>query len=128
MRQRLFVMAMAALSLLPALAEARITRIEITRVESPAFDGRTFGDVGQYEKLVGVAHGEVDPDHPLNAIITDIELAPRNDRGLVEYDIDVYILKPKDMSRGNRMIFYEAPNRGTKRAIEVFNRAPESFD
>jgi len=128
MRQRLFILAMASLSLLPALAEARITRIEITRVESPTFEGRTFGDVGQYEKLVGVAHGEVDPYHPLNAIITDIELAPRNGRGLVEYAIDVYILKPKDMSRGNRMIFYEAPNRGTKRAIELFNRAPESFD
>ena len=42
-------------------AQARITRISITKVELPAFDGRAFGGVGQYEKLVGRANGEVDP-------------------------------------------------------------------
>ena len=59
-------------------AQARITRISITKVELPAFDGRAFGGVGQYEKLVGRATGEVDPSDPRNAIITDIALAPRN--------------------------------------------------
>jgi len=45
-----------------ALAAAGITRIEISSVESPTFEGRTFGSVGAYEKLRGKAFGELDPD------------------------------------------------------------------
>jgi hypothetical protein len=101
--------------------EARITRIEITRVESPTFDGASFGAVGQFEKLIGVAFGEVDPGRPLNAIIQDIKLAPRNDRGMVEYSTDIYIIKPVDMSRGNRMLFYNVVNRGNKGGFNTFN-------
>ena len=95
-------------------AEARITKLEITRTESPTFGGAAFGNVGQFEKIVGIAHGEVDPNDPLNAIIQDIELAPRNDRGMVEYSTDFYIIKPKDMSKGNGMLVYEVVNRGNK--------------
>ena len=71
--------------LTPAVAEARIIRILITSVQSPTFEGMSFGGVGQYEKLRGRAFGEVDPSDPRNAIIADIELAPRNARGMVEY-------------------------------------------
>ena len=60
------------------VAEARITRIDITTAESPTFGGTTFGTVGAYEKLRGKAYGEVDPADPRNALITDIELAPRS--------------------------------------------------
>jgi hypothetical protein len=56
--------------------------------------GRIFGTVGAYEKLTGKAYGEVDPYLPQNALITDIQLAPRNARGMVEYSTDIYILKP----------------------------------
>ncbi len=80
----------------PETAEARITRLEITSVESPAFGGASFDRVGPYERLIGRAYGEVDPKHALNAVIQDIELAPRNARGLVEYSTDVDILKPID--------------------------------
>ncbi len=61
-------------------AQARITRIEISRVESPTFEGTSFGDVGPYEKLVGRAYGEVDPADRRNRLIVDIGLAPRNAR------------------------------------------------
>src|SRR5215210_6912470 len=71
-----------------------ITRLEITRVESPAFAGRGFGSVGAYMKLVGRAYGEVDPLDPRNAVITDIKLAPTNAYGMVEYATDIFILKP----------------------------------
>ena len=67
------------------LAEADITRIVITRVESPTFEGVSCGAVGRYEKLVGRAFGEVDPHDPRNAVIVDIALAPRNARGMVAY-------------------------------------------
>ncbi|MCP4687675.1 MAG: hypothetical protein GY859_06475 [Desulfobacterales bacterium] len=101
----------------PVSTEARITRVEFTTVESPAFEGASFGKVGQYDKLVGKAYGEVDPNNPLNSIIQDIGLAPRNERGMVEYSMDVYILKPSDMLRGNNTLFYEVVNRGQKIAM-----------
>jgi hypothetical protein len=46
-----------------ALAEARVTRLEINRQE-PLAAGQAFGDVGAYEKVVGRFHGELDPAHP----------------------------------------------------------------
>ncbi len=101
----------------PVSTEAGITRIEFTTVESPAFEGESFGRVGQYDKLVGKAYGEVDPNNPLNSIIQDIGLTPRNERGMVEYSMDIYILKPSDMLRGNNTIFYEVVNRGQKIAM-----------
>ena len=104
-------------------AEARITKIEITRVESPTFEGRSFGTVGQYEKLVGHAHGEVDPKDPRNAVIVDIQNAPKNERGMVEYDTDVYILKPVDESKGNHRLWFEVNNRGNMPAYASMTEA-----
>jgi hypothetical protein len=95
-------------------AEARITRIDITSIETPTFGGTNFGSVGAYEKLRGKAFGEVDPADPRNAIITDIELAPRNASGKVEYSMDIYILKPIDLHKGNHKLFFEVNNRGNK--------------
>jgi hypothetical protein len=96
-------------------AEARITRIEITSTESPTFDGRTFGAIGAYEKLRGKAYGELNPADPRNAVITDIELAARNPlTGRVDYSMDIYILRPTNVSAWNRKAFMEVNNRGGK--------------
>ena len=97
-----------------ATAEARITNIVITAKTSPAFGGMSFGTVGQYEQLDGTASGEIDPKDPRNAVIQDIELAPRNSRGMVEYSMDFSIVKPIDTSRGNHTILYDVVNRGNK--------------
>ena len=102
-------------------AEAEITRIQITRVESPTFGGSSFGTVGTYDKLVGRAYGEVDPKDAQNAVIQDIALAPRNARGMVEYSMDVYLLTPHDPTRGNGTILYDVVNRGNKNMLSVFN-------
>ena len=99
-----------------------ITRIEITSVESPTFGGKVFGAAGAYEKLRGKAFGELDPDDPRNAIITDIRLAPRNQRGNVEYSTDIYILKPIDLAKGNHQLFVEVNNRGNK-LFGAFNQS-----
>src|SRR5262245_16178230 len=85
-------------------AEARITKIVFTTVQSPTFGGTGFGTVGTYEKLAGRAFGEVDPDDPRNATITDLASAPRNAAGKVEYSMDVYLLKPVDMTRASRRL------------------------
>jgi Alpha/beta hydrolase domain len=105
------------------LAEADITRIVIARVESPTFEGVSFGAVGQYEKLVGRAFGEVDPHDPRNAVIVDIALAPRNARGMVEYSTDIYILRPVDPDQGNHRLFFEVNNRGNVLSFGRMNDA-----
>src|SRR5215211_6207045 len=111
----------------PELAEARITRVEITRVESPTFEGTSFGTVGQYEKLVGRAYGEVDPSDPKDAIIADINLVPRNAAGMVEYSTDLVILRPVEQSLGNHRVLYDMNNRGGKFALLYLSDGPGSF-
>src|SRR5438046_1104298 len=99
-------------------AEARITRIQIDS-RAVAFGGASFGAVGQYETLRGVAFGEVDPNDPLNEVITDLKLAPRNARGMVEYNMDFWINKPVDMTRANGTLLHDVPNRGNVRSLEL---------
>jgi hypothetical protein len=65
-----------------------------------------------YEKLTGRFTGELDPKLPQNALITDIELAPRNARGMVEYSATFTILKPAEMSKATGVLVYQVPNRG----------------
>jgi len=102
-------------------------KIEITRVEQ-AFEGAPFGAVGAYEKIVGRATGDVDPAHPLNAGIVNIDKAPTNAQGHVEYECDFYLLKPADMRMGNRRIFYDVLNRGLKPCLHTINDAPRDID
>src|SRR3989441_9224626 len=110
------------LSVLASLAEARVTRIQTTsRVRFAA--GTSFGDTGSYEKLRGKIFGEVAPPDPLNAVIVDLDKAPRNSRGMVEYVSDFLILKPVDMRRGNGKIFYGINNRGNTGALGSLNDA-----
>ena len=95
-------------------SEARIVRFQIVAIESPTFGGYSWPGVGQYEKIVGKAFGEVDPSDPKNSVIVDIALAPRNANGNVEYSFDFYILKPIDLTKGAHKVMYEPPNRGSK--------------
>jgi Alpha/beta hydrolase domain len=108
--------------------QAGVTRLEITGVESPAFDGRNFGEVGQYEKLTGRVYGQVDPNDPRNQVIVDLDLAPRNADGMVEYSADFLLFKPIDLSKGNHRLFYELNNRGDTRALTALNDAKSAED
>jgi len=91
---------------------AQITRIDFQVVESPAFGGDRFGETGQYERLRGVAYAEVDPNDARNRTIVNIDKAPLNDRGRVEYSTTVEIYRPIDMARWNKAIYHIVPNRG----------------
>jgi hypothetical protein len=84
--------------------------------------GREFGDVGRYVQLDGTVHFAVDPAHPLNRVISDIELAPRGGDGLVHFLADVRILTPEDQARGNHRLLLDVPNRGNRLALAAFNR------
>ena len=104
-----------------------ITRLVIQRKE-PFAKGHEFPLTGAYEKIVGKLYGEVDPKNRLNRIIVNLDKALRNRRGKVEYSADFCILKPLDMARGNGKIFFDAPNRGSKRILGFLNDAPQSND
>ena len=112
-----------SLGLVVALAspvQARITRLEIIRTE-PAFGGQVFGTTGAYERVTAIAHGDLDPGDPVNDVIQDLALAPRNGDGHVEYTTPVELLKPADMRHANRIVLMEVNNRGNKLAVNAFD-------
>ena len=97
-----------------------VVKLEINRRALYA-DGESFGDVGQYEQLDGVAHYAVDPLHPNNAGIVDLELAPRDSQGRVWFSSDFTLLKPLHMERGRGSLLYDVVNRGRKTVLGRFN-------
>ncbi len=111
----LFAAALVA-SVVPRASEARLVSLVLEKPE-PFVKGVPWGDTGPYERLLGTAYMEVDPRDPLNALIVDLDGAPKNDRGLVEFSTRVFILKPVDMSRGNHKIYYTVNNRGNDSLI-----------
>jgi hypothetical protein len=94
-------------------ADARVTKIVISQKTSPIFAGRSFGSAGQYEEIKGTASGEIDPNDRRSAVITDIDLAPRNARGMVEYVATFTLVKPVDMSKASGLMTYEVVNRSS---------------
>ena len=102
-----------------------LRRLQIDHIE-PFADGMAFGAVGSYVRLIGTAYGELDPQHAGNAGIVNLDKAPRNARGYVEYDTDVYIMRPTDMAKGNRKLVYDVNNRGRKVLLSVFHEAEEA--
>ena len=95
----------------PPPATSATPQLKMTVTATTDFPG-TFGSVGAYEQVSGTISGELDPKDSKNAIIQDLELAPVNARGMVEYSADFTMLKPKDMGKANGVLRYDAPNRG----------------
>jgi len=90
--------------------------------------GCEFGESGRYLQLDGTAHFAVDPAHPLNRGITDIDLAARGGDGLVHFSADIRILTPEDPQRGNGRLLFDVPNRGNRLALATFNRVPRPIN
>lgn len=122
---RTFLVAVALLSL-PSWLFGAVTRIEIQSRE-PYLEGRAFDGVGSYERLRGKAFFAVDPQHAANQTVIDLELAPRNGAGLVEFSADVEWLAPQDLSKANGAILYDVNNRGNKLALGMFNSGADEF-
>lgn len=101
-----------------------VTRLEITS-ERPFADGQSFGDVGAYTQVDGRAYFSVDPLHTANEQIADIQLAPRNEQGMVEFSSDFRILRPADSAKGNGRLLLDVLNRGKALALRNINSAPD---
>ncbi len=114
-------LALACILFAVGAADARITKITVTSKVSPAYNGQSFSGAGQYETYTGTLSGEVDPNDRRNVIIQDIQLAPRNARGMVEYTTTFFLTKPVDMSKSSNIMFQQVPNRGGR--IDIGGRA-----
>lgn len=104
------------LATLPAASFAHVTRF-VVEDRAPVANGINWGSAGAYERLRGTAYMEVDPRDPLNAVIVNIDKAPRNARGMVEFSSPFVMLKPVDMRRSNHKLWVGLNNRGN--CIEV---------
>lgn len=107
----------------PLAANAAITEIEVKDVQ-PFAGGHAFGAAGAYERVKGVARGELDPADPRNQVIRNLDKAPRNASGKVAYAIDLDLLRPADPARANRRILYDVTNRGRKFVLHWLLDAP----
>jgi hypothetical protein len=103
-----FTATLVALVAVAAPAAAQVTRLEITSREV----------TGGYERLQGLAHGEVDPSDRRNRIIQDLELAPRNARGRIEYVATFALIKPADPGKVSGVLMYSVVNRGNGAPVE----------
>jgi hypothetical protein len=118
------LLCMSLMFCVPGASLAELVLFEIVEIESPTFDGRSFGSVGQYEMITARATFAVDPEHALNAGVVDIDQVPTNESSRVEAIADVAILRPVDLSKGSGRLFYEVLNRGDKISFILMNDAP----
>jgi hypothetical protein len=95
-----------------AVGEAHVTRLEVLKVEQVPAAQANGEAVPPYERISGRFYGELDPKDPKNALITDIQLAPKNARGMVEYVGTFALMRPVDMSRASGVLMYSVVNRG----------------
>src|SRR5437867_5644133 len=105
---------------------AEVVRIEV-QSRSDLVGDQAVGLAGPYEKLSGKIFFAVDPAAAANRIVTDLDKAPRNARGKVEFSSDFFLIKPKQMERGNGALLYEVSNRGGKGMLGFFNHAAGSL-
>jgi hypothetical protein len=117
--------AVCLLILLPLCAE--ITNVRLVE-RTDVLAGRSLGPAGPYERIIAKAHFALDPNNPANANIADLKLAPTNEKGLVEFTADLYVLKPRDSKKGNGTLLMEVSNRGGKGMLGRFNLARFSTD
>lgn len=113
--------------LLVGLASARVTKVQIISRDDVA-KGRELGISGAYERIVARVYFAVNPEDPHNDDIVDIIRTPRNAHGEVEFSADLYLLKPKDMRRGNGAILMEIPNRGGKGIARIVQNSDLTAD
>lgn len=107
-------------------AWGEVTKVEIQQ-RTPYAEGREFPGVGAYETLRGKVTFEIDPAAEANRAIVDLDLAPKNAAGRVEFSADLEILAPVDRRRSRGVLLYDVNNRGNKLALGQFNGGGDDF-
>jgi len=115
-----WLLSILALLFVTSSAGAHVTRVEILSRTDIAV-GHSFGLAGPYEKIVGRVYFAVDPANLHNRQIVDLDKAPRNAQGEVEFSAELYLLRPKDINKGNGAVLFEVSNRGGKGILHLVN-------
>jgi hypothetical protein len=97
-----------AFALLVVLLGAGVARAEVARFDVTS---RTPIAGYAYERIVGRATFSVDPQEPRNAVVVDIDKAPRTAANRVEFSADVVVLMPT--RGGNGVALLDVVNRGS---------------
>lgn len=117
MSLRLIVVTLTLIFILGVLPlDARVTRVEITS-RTDVQNGKTFGDVGAYERITGRVYFSLAVANPHNLRILDLDKAVNLKDGEVEFSADFCVVRPKDLKKGNGSMLLEVPNRGRGRII-----------
>lgn len=117
---RKYAVLIFAFALLLTAANARVVRVEVTS-RTDLQQGKPFGLAGAYEKIVGRVWFAVKPDNAHNRQIVDLDKAPRNAQGEVEFSADLYLVRPKDPNKGNGAVVFEVSNRGGRGILNIVN-------
>lgn len=123
---RIFYILILSLVFNPTQIWGAVTRVEVTGRDS-YLDGKAFGDTGAYERIRGKVYFAIDPLAKANQTIVDVQLAPRNAEGSVEFSSDFEILVPKDRKKSNGTILYDVNNRGNRVCLGMFNGGADHF-
>jgi hypothetical protein len=117
-------MCAVVLLLVAGTAAAEVVRVDVRRRD----------DWGTHERIIGRVHFAVDPMAPANRAIADIDFAPKNATGRVEFSSDVLFFRPKDAQRARGTAFLEVVNRGRDQSLAILsgaqqrNLSPESWN
>ncbi|MCI0400674.1 MAG: hypothetical protein L0Z68_05165 [Gammaproteobacteria bacterium] len=106
---------------------AQLAAIDVTGRDD-VLGGRSFGEVGPYEKLTGTIRFEFDPNNPMNARIVDLAKASRTALGKVIATANFMVLRPKAPCRSSCVALLEVSNRGGKASLAYLNGAKFSDD
>ncbi len=117
---RLATRAIGIVILLSIASQARVVRVEVTS-RTDIQNGKPFGLVGAYERITGRVYFKVNPGNLHNRQIVDLDKAPRDAHGDVEFSSNLYMIKPKDMNKGNGAVLFEVSNRGGKGILRIAN-------
>jgi hypothetical protein len=124
---RLATRAIVIVTLLSIASQARVVRVEVTS-RADIQDGKVFGPAGPYERITGRVYFKVNPDNLHNRQIVDLDKAPRDAQGEVEFSSNLYMIKPKDMNKGNGAVLFEVSNRGGKGILRIVNGSGNPAD
>jgi len=104
------------LALILCIAPRSVARVKNVTVTATAdwTSANYLGAYGPYEWVIGRVTYEINPSDPLNTIIVDVDNAPKNANGLIEFSTDFQLLKPKNIELGSKKLLYIVVNRGNR--------------
>lgn len=107
-----------SLAIAAPVAGAKVLRLEVT---STSGYGRFTP--GEFVRIEGTAHGELDPSEK----IPGLQRAPRSASGGVAYQTPFVIIAPALTTKGNGALLIDVPNRGRPISHFLYNSRRENF-